>query len=95
MVVHSLSRFSRDSVHAGIYKNALEKVDVRLVALTQGLGDREMRAFIRKVLHLMDDYKSCENANHVQRSMLKNARQGFWNGSKPPYGYMTQFIEER
>jgi site-specific DNA recombinase len=95
VVVHSLSRFSRDSVHAGIYTNALEKVDVRLVSVTQEVGDGEMGAFIRKVVHLMDDYQSRENAKHVHRSMLENARQGFWNGSKPPYGYMTQFIEKR
>lgn len=95
VVDHSLSRFSRDSVHAGIYTNALEKADVKLVSITQEVGDGEMGAFIRKIVHLMDDYQSRENAKYVHLSMLENARQGFWNGSKPPFGFATQFIEKR
>jgi len=27
--------------------------------------------------------------------MLENARQGFWNGSKPPLGYRTIAVEQR
>jgi site-specific DNA recombinase len=95
IVVHSLSRFSRDSVQAGIYTNKLEKMGVRLVSITQDVGDTDMGAFVRKILHLMDEHQSLENAKHVHRSMLENARQGFWNGSTAPFGYSTHFIEKR
>jgi hypothetical protein len=27
--------------------------------------------------------------------MLENARNGFWNGSKPPFGYRTVALEQR
>ena len=32
-------------------------------------------------------YQSKENAKHTLRAVQENARQGFWNGSKAPYGY--------
>ena len=39
--------------------------------------------------------QSMENTKHVLRSTKENARQGFWNGSKPPFGYRTVEVEER
>lgn len=31
----------------------------------------------------------------LHRAMLENARQGFWNGSTPAYGYRTEVAERR
>ncbi|MCC5983840.1 MAG: recombinase family protein [Rhodobacteraceae bacterium] len=95
IVVHSLSRFSRDSLQAGIYTRDLDKAGVRLVSITQDLGESELGEFVRKVFHLMDEHQSRENAKHVHRAMLENARQGFWNGAKPPFGYSTKITERR
>jgi DNA invertase Pin-like site-specific DNA recombinase len=61
IVVHSLSRFSRDSLQAGIYTRDLEKAGVRLVSITQDLGESELGEFVRKVFHLMDEHQSREN----------------------------------
>jgi len=30
---------------------------------------------------------------HVLRSMNENARQGNWNGARPPFGYSTIEVE--
>jgi hypothetical protein len=30
-----------------------------------------------------DDYQSKENAKHTLRAMKENARQGYWNGTRP------------
>lgn len=43
----------------------------------------------------MDKHQSRENAKHVHRAMLENARQGFWNGVKPPYVYSTKITKRR
>ena len=40
-----------------------------------------------KLFSLFDEYQSKENAKHTQRAMQENARQGYWNGSVPPFGY--------
>ena len=46
-----------------------------------------MSNMIRQIMALFDEYQSKENAKHTLRAMKENARQGFWNGSRPPIGY--------
>ena len=50
---------------------------------------------MRSILSKFDEYQSAENAKHVRRSMLANAKQGFWNGSRPPLGYSVVVAERR
>ncbi|MGE3702886.1 MAG: recombinase family protein, partial [Hyphomicrobiaceae bacterium] len=38
---------------------------------------------------------SKENAKHVLRSMKENARQGFWNGARPPFGFQAVEVDRR
>jgi DNA invertase Pin-like site-specific DNA recombinase len=40
-----------------------------------------------KIFSLFDEYQSKENGKHTLRAMQENARQGFFNGSRPPFGY--------
>ena len=47
------------------------------------------------MLAAADQYSSEETAKHVTRTMLENARQGFWNGSQAPFGYRTVEVEKR
>ncbi len=50
---------------------------------------------MRQVIALFDEYQSKENAKHVLRSMKENARQGYWNGARPPFGYKAVEVERR
>lgn len=95
VVVHSLSRFSRDSLHSELYVRQLRKAGVELISITQDIGQDSSGEFIRKVLNVFDEHQSRENAKHVHRAMLENARQGFWNGSRPPFGYAVTVQERR
>jgi hypothetical protein len=85
--VHSFSRFFRDQFQLEFYVRRLAKNGVRLVSITQELGDDPMSNMIRQIMALFDEYQSKENAKHTLRAMKKNARQGFWNGALPPIGY--------
>src|SRR5260370_17607996 len=87
IVVHSFSRFLRDQFQLEFYVRRLAKNGVRLVSITQELGDDPMSNMIRQIMALFDEYQSKENAKHTLRAMKENARQGFWNGSLPPIGY--------
>ena len=89
VVVHSYSRFFREAFEQEYYLRKLAKHGVRLVSITQPVGDESepVQAMMRKVIALFDEYQSKENAKHVIRSMKENARQGFWNGSMAPLGY--------
>jgi DNA invertase Pin-like site-specific DNA recombinase len=49
----------------------------------------------RKIFSLFDEYQSKENAKHTLRAMKENARRGFFNGSRPPYGFKVVEAEEK
>src|SRR5258705_175601 len=87
ILVHSFSRFFRDQFQLEFYVRRLAKAGVRLVSITQELGDDPMRNMIRQIMALFDEYQSKENGKHTLRAMKENARQGFWNGALPPIGY--------
>ncbi len=81
IVVHSFSRFFRDQFQLEFHVRRLAKNGVRLVSVTQELGDDPMSNMIRQIMALFDEYQSKENAEHILRAMKENARQGFCNGS--------------
>src|SRR3546814_15676873 len=95
VLVHSLSRFSRDSLHSELYVRELRKVGVELVSITQEVTQDAGGEMFRRMLNIFDAHQSRENAKHVHRAMLENARPGFWNGSRPPFSYRVTIAERR
>ena len=95
VVVHSFSRFFRDEFEMEYYYRKLAKNGVKLVSMTQELGDDPIHQMMRRIMSLFDEYQSKENAKHVLRALKENARQGFWNGSLPPIGYRVVDAEQR
>ena len=95
VIVHSFSRFFRDQFEFERYRRKLAKAKVELVSITQDVGEGATGDLVRSILSKFDEYQSAENAKHVRRSMLANAKQGFWNGSRPPLGYSVVVAERR
>ena len=95
IVVHSFSRFFRDHFEMEFYIRKLAKNGVKLVSITQEMGDDPMHVMMRQIMALFDEYQSKEIAKHVLRSLKENARQGFWNGALPPIGYRVVAAEQR
>lgn len=95
ILVHSFSRFFRDQFQFERYARKLAKNGVQVTSITQDMGDNPMGATMRQIVTLFDEYQSKENAKHTLRDMCENARQGYWNGARPPIGYRTVAIEKR
>ena len=81
------SRFFRDSTGARIYKRRLAKHDVKVIAIHQEVADDTMGSFVEGIFELIDEYESNINGFHTLRAMKENARQGFFNGSRPKFGF--------
>jgi len=92
IIVHSLSRFFRDSLEFGLYERKLNRAGVNLISITQQTSNDPAGEMARQLFTMFDEYQSKENGKHTQRAMKENARQGFWNGSKPPFGYRTEEV---
>lgn len=95
ILVHSLSRFFRDAVELEIYHRKLKKRGIRLVSITQDFEDSPNGDLLRKIIGILDEHNSHETAKHVKRSLIENARQGFWCGGRPPYGYELAVVAKR
>ena len=95
IIVHSFSRFFRDQFEFERYRRKLAKAKVALVSITQDVGEGATGDLVRSILSKFDEYQSAETAKHVRRSMIANARDGFWNGSSPPLGYKVIIAERR
>ena len=93
ILVHSRSRFFRDLFQFLHYERVLKKVGVKIISITQQTGDDAAGEMASKLFSLFDEYQSKENAKHTQRAMQENARQGYWNGSVPPFGYRAATTE--
>ncbi|CAN5201959.1 hypothetical protein BH10PSE3_BH10PSE3_01450 [soil metagenome] len=66
----------------------------KLQDLVGRVGD-PMSLMMRQIMNLFDEYQSREHAKHTPRTMKENARQGFWNGARPPVGYKIVGAEQR
>jgi DNA invertase Pin-like site-specific DNA recombinase len=89
IVVHSFSRFFRDMVEAALYEKKLGKSGIKLVSITQHIADDAAGEMQKRIIMMFDEYQSKENAKHTLRGMQENARQGYFNGSRAPFGYKT------
>jgi site-specific DNA recombinase len=95
VVVHSMSRFFREQFLSEMYIRKLRKAGVAVISMTQDFQDDTTGNLIRQILGSLDEYQSRENGKHTLRAMRENARQGFWNGARPPFGYRTTSAKER
>lgn len=87
IIVHSLSRAFRNVTDLAVYLRDLRKIGIRLTSVTQDVDDSPIGKFVTLFYGLVDEMNSAENSKHVRRARRENARRGFFNGSKAPYGY--------
>src|SRR5574341_956081 len=57
IIVHSLSRFFRDSLEFGLYERRLKKCGVRVVSITQQTSDDPSGEMIRRIFSVFDEYQ--------------------------------------
>lgn len=65
VVVHSFSRFFRDHFELKFYVRKLAKNGIRLVSITQEMGDDPIHVMMRQIMALFDEYQSKENTPAV------------------------------
>lgn len=95
VLVHSLSRFARDGLIYALAKRALSKSGISIQSISQPLNDDSTGEMVESIIVAFDSFTSKEIGKHTSRAMKENARQGFWNGSRPPFGYDAIEAERR
>ena len=74
---------------------AARKAGVKVVATHQQVADDPTGALMEGIFELLDQYESDMNGFHTLRAMKENARQGYFNGSKPKFGFMVVAEDEQ
>ena len=95
IIVHSRSRFFRDLFQFLSYERTLKRAGVRFVSITQQTSNDPAGEMASTIFSLFDEYQSKENGKHTLRAMKENARQGYFNGNKPPFGYKAVEAEAK
>lgn len=90
----SLSRLFRNALDYLQERVRLKANGIKLVSITQDFADDPTGELALSMVALFDEYQSAENAKHVKRTMLANAKAGYWNGQTPPIGYKTVAVPQ-
>ena len=93
--VHAFSRFYRNGAEMELTIRKLRKFGIEVVSVTQPTGTDPSQELMRQIIGIFDEYTSKENGKNVTRAMRESAKQGFWNGSRPPLGYRVVEVERR
>ena len=87
-ITWSTSRFARNRWDAALYKRRLSAVGTEMQYITLNVdrsnaGGRALEAFFE----IIDELQSDQIAADTRRSMMRNAREGYRNGGRPPFGF--------
>lgn len=94
-VCWSTSRFARNRLDAALNKRLLDKMGVKLLYASQDFGESDDAWLTEAITEIIDEQYSRTIAKDTRRSMVKNARDGFFNGGTVPYGYKTVAVGRR
>ncbi len=95
LVTWSTSRFARDKVHAGAYKVRLQRAGTDLVYVSVDIDRKSDGGWLLEgVMELLDEFQSRQTASDTTRSMIRNAKAGYWNGGNPPFGFQPRKADE-
>lgn len=87
-ITWSSSRFARNRADAAIYKRRLDAAGTKIVYVSMDIDTSTTPGWmIDGFMELADEYYSRQTSDDTTRSMMRNARAGYWNGGHPPYGY--------
>ncbi|WP_423825886.1 recombinase family protein [Sandarakinorhabdus cyanobacteriorum] len=90
VLVYSTSRFFRNANEAAAYRLKLAKRNIRLISVTQDFGEGPEAELAIHLVCAVDQYSSSINSSQVRLVMAANAAAGYWNGSRPPFGFRVE-----
>ena len=94
-ITWSTSRFARNKIDAALYKIRLQKAGVQIAYTSMNIDrDTDSGWVTESIMELFDELYSRQIAADTRRSMIKNARDGYWNGGRPPYGFLPEIAPD-
>lgn len=99
VLVWKLDRFARNRYDSAIYKNELKKNGVRVLSVTEGVGNADESIILEAILEAMAEEYSRQLSQNVRRGLHESALKGNSVGGTIPLGYKLEckklVIDER
>lgn len=90
ILVWKLDRFSRNRYDSALYKRELQKSGVRVLSVTEGIGEGDESIILEALLEAMAEQYSKTLATNVKRGMRESAMQGKSTGGHILFGYKVE-----
>jgi site-specific DNA recombinase len=94
ILVWKLSRFARNREDSIIYKSLLRKQGIQVVSINEPIEDTPTGRLMEGIIEVIDEFYSSNLAQDVVRGMRENASRGFFNGSRPTFGYLRKKVKD-
>lgn len=90
LLVLTTSRFFRNSLGAKEWKKKLKAKGIRVVAVEQETSDDFTGELAEHIFEGMDEHYSKQLAVSTLAGLRQNAVMGYFNGSRPPFGFRLE-----
>ena len=87
ILVWKLNRFARSRADSITYKTLLRNKGIEVISINEPVDDSPTGRLLEGVIESIDEFYSENLGQDIRRGMRENASRGFFNGSKPPYGF--------
>ena len=94
ILVWKLNRFARSRLDSITYKTLLKSKGIRVISINEPLNDSPSGQMLEGIIEVVDEFYSVSLGEDVKRGMRENARHGFFNGSRPPYGLHKVAVQD-
>ena len=94
ILVWKLNRFSRSRADSITYKTLLRNKGIEVISINEPVDDSPTGRLLEGVIESIDEFYSENLGQDIRRGMRENASRGFFNGSRPPYGFHVTKVND-
>jgi site-specific DNA recombinase len=94
ILVWKLNRFARNRADSITYKTLLRNKGIEVISINEPVDDSPTGRLLEGVIESIDEFYSANLGQDIRRGLRENASRGFFNGSRPPYGFRKVAVRD-
>ena len=94
ILVWKMNRFARNRLDSITYKKLLRDRGIQVISINEPFDDSPSGHMLEGIIESIDEFYSENLGQDIRRGMRENAERGFFNGSRPPYGFKRVPVQD-
>jgi len=95
ILVWKFNRFSRSRADSVTYKTLLKSRGIDVISINEPVDESPAGQLLEGMIESIDEFYSANMGQDIKRGMRENPSRGFFNGSRPPYGFERVPVSDR